>query len=188
MIRNRNHSLLLRAAVLFVCAVLLIPQASFAAKAQNNTVSSVRVLLTRLNLADEAWMTLEGRYLARGSDGTEVLLPPGAQLTVLLRGGKLVLFHDGLSLNAGKELTLLRRRDGALRSPVVDDAHGAVLAAKRDAEPRWIRRGQTSSRAAWAAIIRPHSRSGVDVLPGRRCCPRAGRSGPGVRWRSGRRS
>ncbi len=112
MIRNRNHSLLLRAAVLFVCAVLLIPQASFAAKAQNNTVSSVRVLLTRLNLADEAWMTLEGRYLARGSDGTEVLLPPGAQLTVLLRGGKLVLFHDGLSLNAGKELALLRRRDG----------------------------------------------------------------------------
>ena len=67
MIRNRNHSLLLRAAVLFVCAVLLIPQASFAAKAQNNTVSSVRVLLTRLNLADEAWMTLEGRYLARGA-------------------------------------------------------------------------------------------------------------------------
>ena len=70
MIRNRNHSLLLRAAALFLCAVLLIPQVSFAAKAQNNTVSDVRVLLTRLNLADEAWMTLEGRYLARGADGT----------------------------------------------------------------------------------------------------------------------
>ena len=97
---------------MLLCAVLLLPQASLAAKKTNTASSDIRVLLTRLNLADEAWMTLEGRYLARGSDGTEVLLPPGAQLTVLLRGGKLVLFHDGLSLNAGKELTLLRRRDG----------------------------------------------------------------------------
>ena len=112
MIRNRIHSLLLRATALFLCAILLIPQVSFAAKAQNNTVSDVRVLLTRLNLADEAWMTLEGRYLARGADGMEVLLPPGAQITVLLRKGKLILFHDGLSLTAGKELSLLRRKDG----------------------------------------------------------------------------
>ena len=112
MIRNRTHSLLLRAAALFLCAVLLIPQVSLAAKTQNNTVSDVRVLLTRLNLADEAWMTLEGRYLARGADGMEVLLPPGAQITVLLRKGKLILFHDGLSLTAGKELSLLRRQDG----------------------------------------------------------------------------
>ena len=89
-----------------------IPQVSLAAKTQNNTVSDVRVLLTRLNLADEAWMTLEGRYLARGADGMEVLLPPGAQITVLLRKGKLILFHDGLSLTAGKELSLLRRQDG----------------------------------------------------------------------------
>ena len=110
--RIRKQSLLYRTALLLLCAVLLIPQASFAAKTKNSPVSDVRVLLTRLNLKDEAWMTLDGRYLARGSDGTEVLLPPGAQLTVLLRGGKLVLFHDGLSLSAGKELTLLRRRDG----------------------------------------------------------------------------
>lgn len=112
MIRIRKHILLLRAAALLLCAVLLIPQVSFAAKTQSNTVSEVRVLLTRLNLADEAWMTLEGRYLARGADGAEVLLPPGAQITVLLRKGNLILFHDGLSLAAGKELSLLRRRDG----------------------------------------------------------------------------
>ena len=65
------------------------------------------MLLTRLNLADEAWMTLEGRYLARCADGTEALLPAGANVTVLLRRGQLVLFHDGLSLNAGKELKFL---------------------------------------------------------------------------------
>ena len=39
------------------------------------------------------------------------LLPAGAQITVLLRNGGLVLFYDGLSLSAGEELTLLRRRE-----------------------------------------------------------------------------
>ena len=57
-------------------------------------------------------MTLEGRYLARCSDGSEVLLPAGARITVLLRNSQLALFHDGLSLNAGTELKLLRLRDG----------------------------------------------------------------------------
>ena len=70
------------------------------------------MLLTRLNLADEAWMTLDGRYLVRGADGTEALLPPGAQVTVFLRDGKLVFFHDGLALSMGKELKLLRQLDG----------------------------------------------------------------------------
>ena len=107
---NRTGTILRRTALLLLCAVLLVPQLSLAASSKKPLV--IRVLLTRLNLADEAWMTLEGRYLARCSDGTEVMLPPGAQVTVLLRKDRLVLFYDGLSLSAGKELTLLRRRDG----------------------------------------------------------------------------
>ena len=107
---NRTGTILRRTALLLLCAVLLLPQLSLAASSKNPLV--IRVLLTRLNLADEAWMTLEGRYLARCSDGTEVMLPAGAQVTVLLRKDRLILFYDGLSLSAGKELTLLRRRDG----------------------------------------------------------------------------
>ena len=107
---NRTGAVLRRIALLLLCAVLLLPQLSLAANSKTPLV--IRVLLTRLNLADEAWMTLEGRYLARCSDGTEVMLPAGAQVTVLLRKNRLVLFYDGLSLSAGKELTLLRRRDG----------------------------------------------------------------------------
>ena len=113
MISNQFRSVLLRILLLLLCAAML-PQVSLAAGARNASDSEIRVLLTRLNLTDEAWMTLEGRYLARCADGTEVLLPAGARITVLLRRNRLVLFHDGLSLSAGSELKLLRRQDGDL--------------------------------------------------------------------------
>ena len=108
----RKQTVLHKAVLLLLCLALLLPQVSLAAKKTNTASSDIRVLLTRLNLSDEAWMTLEGRYLAQCADGREVLLPAGAQITVLLRNGKMVLFHNGLSLSAGKELKLLRRRDG----------------------------------------------------------------------------
>ena len=101
-----------RACLLLLCLALALPGASLAAGSKTTADAEIRVLLTRLNLADEAWMTLEGRYLARCANGTEVMLPAGTGITVLLRKGQLVLFHDGLSLNAGKELKFLRRRDG----------------------------------------------------------------------------
>ena len=110
--RILKSSVFRRAALLLLCMTLVLPQTVCAAGGKNNTVSGIRVLLTRLNLTNEAWMTLEGRYLARSADGQEILLPAGAQITVLLRNGRLVLFHDGLSVTAGKELKLLRRRDG----------------------------------------------------------------------------
>ena len=95
--------------LLVLCLILLFPQAAPAAK---ETPAGIRVLLTRLNLSDQVWMTLEGRYQAAGENGTEVLLPPGALVTVFLRQEQLVFFHDGLSFSAGKSLTLSRRRDG----------------------------------------------------------------------------
>ena len=101
-----------RLLLLLLCAALLLPRFSLAAGSKKNADAEIRVLLTRLNLTNEAWMTLEGRYLARGETGTEALLPAGAKITVLLRKGQLALFHDGLALNMGKELKLLRRRDG----------------------------------------------------------------------------
>ena len=101
-----------RLLLLLLCAALLLPRFSLAAGSKKNADAEIRVLLTRLNLTNEAWMTLEGRYLARGETGTEALLPAGAKITVLLREGQLALFHDGLALNMGKELKLLRRRDG----------------------------------------------------------------------------
>ena len=112
MIPNKKRPVSLRILLLLLCLALSLPQASAAAGSGKAAGAEIRVLLTRLNLKDEAWMTLEGRYLARCEGGAEVMLPAGARLTVLLRKGRLVLFHDGLSLSAGRELTLLRRRDG----------------------------------------------------------------------------
>ena len=106
-----------RILLLLLCLALTLPQAGLAAGKKSDG-AEIRVLLTRLNLADEAWMTLEGRYAARCADGTEVLLPAGANITVLLRKDQLVLFHDVLSLNAGKELRLIRRRDGDVEAGI----------------------------------------------------------------------
>ena len=108
----RNRAAWKRILLLLLCLCLFVPQFSQAAGSKKSTEKDIRVLLTQLNLKDEAWMTLEGRYLARGADGTEALLPVGASVTVFLRKGQLVLFHEGLSLNAGKKLSLLRQQDG----------------------------------------------------------------------------
>ena len=105
------HCRLLRAALLMMlCIALLVPAVS-AAKKTSATLSGIRVCLRRLHLTDAVWMALEGRYLARCGDGTELLLPSSARLTVFLRNGKLVLFSGGISLSAGKRLSLLRQQE-----------------------------------------------------------------------------
>ena len=95
--------------LLLLCLALLTP-AAFAAK-EAASPSEIRVCLQRLSLTDAVWMTLEGRYLVRCGDGTELLLPASAGVTLLLRDGKLILFSEGVSLSAGKKLTLLRRQE-----------------------------------------------------------------------------
>ena len=99
-----------RLLLLLLCVALLLPQAALAAKEPDP--SQIRVLLQRLGLKKEAWMTLEGRYLAKGENGAEILLPLGTRATVFLREGQLVLFCEGLSFSAGKKLSLLRQEDG----------------------------------------------------------------------------
>ena len=101
---------LLTVLLLLLCLSLLAP-AAYAAKKTTISPSEIRVRLQRLNLTDAVWMTLEGRYLARCEDGAELLLPASAKVTVLLRNGKLILFTEGVSLSAGKKLTLLRQKE-----------------------------------------------------------------------------
>ena len=106
---KKSSRLLQTALLLLLCLVLTMPS-SLAAKKPDRT--DIRVSLRRLNLTDAAWMTLEGRYLARCADGAELLLPADANVTVFLRSGKLILFSGGVSLSAGKRLTLLRQQEG----------------------------------------------------------------------------
>ena len=96
--------------LLLLCLVLILPSAR-AAENPDTAPSIIRVCLQRLNLTDAVWMTLEGRYLARCADGAELLLPADTNVTVFLRSGKLILFSGGISLSAGKKLTLLRQQE-----------------------------------------------------------------------------
>ena len=74
MIVQKKLTVLRQLLLLFLCLVLTVPQVSLAAGSKNAPNAEIRVLLTRLNLTDEAWITLEGRYLACCADGAEVLL------------------------------------------------------------------------------------------------------------------
>ena len=105
------HRLLQIIFSLLLCLSLILPSA-LAAKNADPDRADIRVSLRRLNLTDAIWMTLEGRYLARCAEGAELLLPAGANVTVFLRNGKLILFPGGISLSAGKKLTFLRQQEG----------------------------------------------------------------------------
>lgn len=105
-----KSSRLLQTVLLLLLCLALILSSALAAKSPDRT--DIRVSLRRLNLTEAVWMTLEGRYLARYAEGTELLLPADANVTVFLRNGKLILFSGGISLSAGKKLTLLRQQEG----------------------------------------------------------------------------
>ena len=104
---SRPSGRLLRLLALLLC-LLLLPGAASGAKSASP--AEIRVCLRRLNITDQVWMTLEGRFLARADSGSEVLLPESEEVSVLLRDGKLVLFCSGISFSAGKKLSLLRLR------------------------------------------------------------------------------
>ena len=105
-----KSSRLLQTVLLLLLCLALILSSALAAKSPDRT--DIRVSLRRLNLTEAVWMTLEGRYLARYAEGTELLLPADANVTVFLRNGKLILFSGDISLSAGKKLTLLRQQEG----------------------------------------------------------------------------
>ena len=98
--------------LLLALCLALLPGAAGAAKKNASSGSEIRVLLRRLNLTSQVYMTLQGRYLARCANGTEILLPANARVTVLLRNKQIILFCGGLSLSAGKSLDLLRQQAG----------------------------------------------------------------------------
>lgn len=101
---------ILRSLLCLLLACCLLPAAALAAKEGNP--SAVRVLLRRLNLSDRADLSLTGRYLARSAAGTEMLLPDGAEVTVLLDGGELTLYNSGSAVAMGAKMSLMRQDTG----------------------------------------------------------------------------
>ena len=82
-------------------ALLMLPGV-LPARAEKNT-GVVRVLLTRLNLTDQAEIALDGSYTLNG-----IAFQRGSHLTVSCAGGSLYVYYEGMAMNAGKQLTLVR--------------------------------------------------------------------------------
>ena len=92
----------------FLC-LLLIALVLFAFPARAENAPALRVLLRRLGITDRVVLNLEGTYLLKTGNGSEMLLPNEARLTVELRGRQLVVFYADASFTAGNAVKLVRQ-------------------------------------------------------------------------------
>ncbi len=75
--------------------------------AQGTAPQAVRVLLTRFSAFDRLDITLNGSYSA-GFGDTTLMFGRGADVTVLLKNGRLYLYYMDVRMDAGTALTLSR--------------------------------------------------------------------------------
>jgi len=83
--------------IMLVAAIGAMPVAGHASSAL------VRVLLTKLQLTDRLEVSLDGSYTINGMS-----FQRGADLVVSSATGKLMLYYEGMAMDAGKELVLTR--------------------------------------------------------------------------------
>ena len=91
----------MRSFALILALILLFPPL-LPARAEK-TSGIVRVLLTRLNLTDKAEIALDGSYTLN-----ELSFQRGSHITVSCASGSLMVYYEGMALNAGKKLILVR--------------------------------------------------------------------------------
>lgn len=88
-------------------ALALLPALSLAEEA-GTPAPAIRVLLRRLALTDTAYLTLDGVYTAATGDAATMAFPKGSQVTVNIREGDMYLHYEGMSINVGTSLRLIR--------------------------------------------------------------------------------
>ncbi len=94
-----------RFAALALALLMLLPPV-LPARAEK-TEGMVRVLLTRLNLTDRMEVSLDGSYTLN-----ELAFQRGSRLVIAISGGTLMAYYEGMALDAGKQLTLVRHETG----------------------------------------------------------------------------
>ena len=90
-----------------ILALLLFFPFSLPARAEKDT-GVVRVLLTRLNGRTQLEIALDGSYTLN-----DIAFQRGSHLKVALSSGSLFVYYEGMALNAGKQLTLIRHQTDA---------------------------------------------------------------------------
>lgn len=128
-----------RFAALALALLMLLPQV-LPARAEKDT-GVVRVLLTRLNLTDRMELSLDGSYTLN-----ELSFQRGSKLTIAISGagGKLMVYYEGMALDAGKQLTLVRHavekgQENGLRVNGAYELHpGDLVVSIRDGQLRAV--------------------------------------------------
>lgn len=101
---NGKEFLLLNKWKSFVALLLILSLFPFAfACAAEKTEGIVRVLLTKLNLTDTMQLSLDGSYTLNG-----ISFQRGSDLTVSCKTGTLMVYYEGMALDAGKKLVFQR--------------------------------------------------------------------------------
>lgn len=97
-----------------ICLLMIILLSSICGAQANAQISStIRVLLKRLKVEDTLSIDVQGTYMLE--DGS-MLFSDGAELTIVLREGKLVLHTQQVAVVMGNEMKLVRcEEEGALR-------------------------------------------------------------------------
>jgi len=93
--------------ICLLLALLLLPLSGLSEETEA-PAPAIRVLLRRLNLTDVAHLTLDGMYTAATGKISVMAFPKGSQVTVQIREGNLYLFYEGMSMNVGSRLHLIR--------------------------------------------------------------------------------
>lgn len=96
-------------------ALVLVPVFALAEEAEA-PAPTIRVLLRRLALTDTAYLTLDGIYTAAVGKEATMSFPKGSQVTVNIREGELYLYYEGMSLNVGSSLRLIRNASESAES------------------------------------------------------------------------
>lgn len=87
------------AAVLLVFALLPFAYAD----AESKLEGVIRVLLTKLNITDTVKLSLDGSYTLNG-----ISFQRGSDITVSSKTGSLMVYYEGMALDAGKTMTFKR--------------------------------------------------------------------------------
>lgn len=103
---------------LLLCLLLVFPQGLTGQAAAESSPGSfqaaparsqiVRVLLSRLNIADRIDITLDGVFSLGNRGENSMIFKRGSQLTILLKNGSLIVYYEGMSFSAGQSLYLTR--------------------------------------------------------------------------------
>ncbi len=116
--------------LMIMILALLIPGPALGQELKNIPVNGpqmLRVWLDRLKLTDRLDMVIDGIYGVTDANGTLMVFPKGSELVVLMQEGNLMLYFQGMSLNAGPSLNFKRYEDETGQTGALKLAAGSNL-------------------------------------------------------------